>query len=217
MHCTTYAFTVVSVSSDSFVKRCPRKGKISYKTSKISLVSQIPFNDKTVQWASRQKAVKDFCNSTLVVLKKEWLQSKSEYRKKILSNIVHIPRLNLNWCLVPKVASSSISMSILPYLPDKKFSQSWKTVHDQVWARAGRLGLDKLPSHDNTASFLVTRHPFARIVSAFRNKLENRSRSHDGDYFYENYSKKIIRLDRAISMKVNSMVLETQGVSGIKI
>ena len=173
------------------------------------------FNEKTVQWSSRQKAVKDFCNSTLVVLKKKWLQSKSEYRKKILSNIVHIQKLNLDWCLVPKVASSSISMSILPYLPHKKYSHSWKTVHDQVWAQAGRL--EELPSHDNTASFLVTRHPFARIVSAFRNKLENRSRSHDGDYFYENYSKKIIRLDRAISMKVNSMVLETQGVSGIKI
>ena len=152
-----------------------------------------------------------------MVVKKKWLQSKSEYRKKILSNIVHIQKLNLDWCLVPKVASSSISMSILPYLPLKKFSQSWKTVHDQVWARAGRLDLEELLSHYNTASFLVTRHPFARIVSAYRNKLENRSRSHDGDYFYENYSKKIIRLDRAISMKTNSMISETQGVSGMKI
>ena len=41
--------------------------------------------------------------------------------------------------------------------------------------------------------FLITRHPFARIASAYRNKLEDRTTSHDGTYFFNTYSKQIIR------------------------
>ena len=108
-------------------------------------------------------------------------------------NMVHIPLLNMNWCLVPKVASSSISSAILPFLPQQNLTMQWTTVHDKVWQRAGHVELNDYLSSNKSSSFLVTRHPFTRIASAFRNKLENRTRSHDGDYFYQNYSKKIFK------------------------
>ena len=41
--------------------------------------------------------------------------------------------------------------------------------------------------------FLIARHPFARIVSAYRNKIEDKERSHDGLYFFKTYSSKIIK------------------------
>ena len=41
-------------------------------------------------------------------------------------------------------------------------------------------------------SFLVVRHPFHRLVSAYRNKLLNTRDSHDGWYFYKTYSRPIV-------------------------
>jgi hypothetical protein len=41
--------------------------------------------------------------------------------------------------------------------------------------------------------FLISRHPFARLASAYRNKLEDRKLSHDGEYFFNTYSTQIIR------------------------
>ena len=42
------------------------------------------------------------------------------YQKELTHNIVHVAGLDLNWCLVPKVASTSISSLILPYLKQLK-------------------------------------------------------------------------------------------------
>ena len=111
-------------------------------------------------------------------------------------NIVHVPKLNLNWCLVPKVASTSISKLILPFL-DQGSQATGRFPHLQreVWARAGHLSYQHyLEKINSTTTFLISRHPFARVASAFRNKLENRGQSHDGEYFYNIYSRQIIKL-----------------------
>jgi hypothetical protein len=114
------------------------------------------------------------------------------FDRDLMFNIVHIKNLNLNWCLVPKVASTSISSFILSHLPQTNVTKDWPTVHDEVWQRAGHLHLSEYLSNNKTPSFLITRHPFVWIASAFRNKLENRTRSLDGEYFYQQYSQKII-------------------------
>jgi hypothetical protein len=111
-------------------------------------------------------------------------QSTNIYSIKLISNIVNIKYLNLNWCLVPKIASTSISSLLLPYLPQKVFPTGVPHIQGELWERAGHLQFSEyLSSSNNTPSFLVTRHPFARIASAFRNKLKNRTKSHDGEYF----------------------------------
>ena len=124
-----------------------------------------------------------------MLLKRQLHQSTDSYNKETILNIVNIPGLNLNWCLVPKVASSSISSAILPYLPEVNMTRNI-TLHEEVWQRAGRV---LFSDFNKSRSFLVTRHPFARIASAFRNKLENRTRSQDSEYFYNTYSREIIR------------------------
>ena len=37
-------------------------------------------------------------------------------QNQLTSALVHVPRLGLSWCLVPKVASTSISSLLLPHL-----------------------------------------------------------------------------------------------------
>ena len=118
------------------------------------------------------------------------------YEDFLTFNIVHISGLALNWCMVPKVASSSISELILPYL--KKLKRKLPSPHDpqrKVWKRAGHLSHSDFVHQlqRRTPSFLITRHPFARIVSAYKNKIESRKKFRDGNGFYINWSSKIIK------------------------
>lgn len=117
------------------------------------------------------------------------------YNKQVLANIVRVDSLNINWCLVPKVASSSISRVLLPHLPPQSGDlQPSQFIQKEVWARAGHLtSLTSLPP---SPTFLITRHPLARVASAWSNKLRDRSNSHDGEYFYNTYSRQIIKFSR---------------------
>lgn len=47
----------------------------------------------------------------------------------------------------------------------------------------------------HTTKFMIVRHPFERIVSAYRDKLENLNigREHGAQHFYEKYGKKIVQ------------------------
>jgi len=160
-------------------------------------------------WPHRRKLINDYCsNNNLILTKPKHLDNRelpdavrqhylNVYQKQLVQNIVRIPILNLNWCLVPKVASTSISTLILPYLKKLNGNQKFPHLQKEVWARAGHVSYnDFLKMRNKTTTFLITRHPFARIASAYRNKLEDRSRSHDGEYFYNTYSRQIIKLAR---------------------
>ena len=119
---------------------------------------------------------------------------RAQYEAELVVNIVHIPRLNLNWCLVPKVASTSISAAILPHLRLGGPAEEFPYLQKEVWTRAAHVKYKEYQAQQNTTpSFLITRHPFARLASAYRNKLEDRTVSHDGEYFYNTYSKQIIK------------------------
>jgi hypothetical protein len=165
----------------------------------IVSIFQISTQSCEVQWSSRREAVIKSCQTNPILLKKPFLKSKQMYNEELMFNIVHIKNLNLNWCLVPKVASTSISSFILPHLPQTNTTKDWTTVQDEVWQRAGHLHLSEYLSNNDTHSFLITRHPFARIASAFRNKLENRTRSLDGEYFYQQYSKKTRSISNGVT------------------
>ena len=91
---------------------------------------------------------------------------------------------------MPKVASSSVSLAVLPYLQNRTVSR-WKDypfIQAEVWARAGHLQYDQfLAGRNSTPTFLIVRHPLTRIASAFRNKLEPGTRN--GEYFIKEYAK----------------------------
>merc|ERR1711894_1895 len=160
-------------------------------------------------WNERQKIVSEYCKSHKLELPRPLQLSQEKiplnrknhflriYQKELTHNIVHVAGIDLNWCLVPKVASTSISSLILPYLKELKEATKFPHIQKEVWTRAGRLPYFEFEmSVNKTPSFLITRHPFARVASAFRNKLEDRSRSHDGEYFYNTWSRQIIRMSR---------------------
>ena len=161
------------------------------------------------QWGERRERIRNYCRDHQLELPKprqlniENISGQLRqhftniYHKDLMTNIVHIPSLNLNWCLVPKVASTSISSLILPYLRTLSDQRSFPHIQKEVWTRAGHLQYSQYILHQNsTPAFLITRHPFARVASAFRNKLEDRSKSHDGEYFYNTYSRQIIKFSR---------------------
>jgi len=177
--------------------------------SYIFLVSDYIVRNQITEevWSSRREAITEVCKSKPLLLPepKQLNEDASEqikthftniYNKQILFNMVRIKDLNLNWCLVPKVASTSISVLLLPYLPHKKDTTGWPHIQKEVWQRAGHLQHSDYLARNNSPTFLVTRHPFARVASAFRNKLEDRTKSHDGEYFYKTYSKQIIKYSR---------------------
>lgn len=45
---------------------------------------------------------------------------------------------------------------------------------------------------NSSFKFLFVRHPFDRLVSAFRNKLEDANAEKDGTYFYKTYGRSIV-------------------------
>ena len=60
-------------------------------------------------------------------------------------------------------------------------------VSARLWSRAGRLS--DLRKFENTTSFVITRHPFTRIVSAYRNKFQIDTRIEE--QFIKRYSRDI--------------------------
>merc|ERR1711874_463575 len=101
------------------------------------------------------------------------------------NTIVNIEKLKINWYLVPKIASSSLARVFIPYIKNTTYNQSQFNIHKTLWSRAGRLS--DLRKFENTTSFVITRHPFTRIVSAYRNKFQTDTRIEE--QFIRKYSR----------------------------
>lgn len=59
--------------------------------------------------------------------------------------------------------------------------------------------------------FLFVRHPFQRLVSAYRNKLEDSFTLEDGAYFYKNYGRSIVQRFRSSKRKAAASGVESVG------
>ena len=74
-----------------------------------------------------------------------------------------------------------MSLAIMPYLPNKTEVRSYPYIQAEVWHRAGRLTYQDFQARkDLIPTFLISRHPLTRLVSAYRDKLEPGKRKNDG-------------------------------------
>lgn len=142
-------------------------------------------------WRRRSSAVREHCERKPVLL-----DSKLN-REQLVSNIVRIQGLNINWCLVPKVASSSVSQAVLPYLPHKTDGKvrNYSYIQAEIWDRAGHVEYEDFrSSQDMSPNFLISRHPLTRLASAYRNKLQPGTRMQQE--FIQGYGEIISRTAR---------------------
>ena len=64
--------------------------KFHYKTIEINLVN----------WRERQENIKKYCDSDKAILLKRYkFASEKIFQKKLVTNIVHVDSLRINWCL----------------------------------------------------------------------------------------------------------------------
>ena len=93
-----------------------------------------------------------------------------------LFSVFALPHIYIKVCLflVPKIATSSLARVFIPYIKNTSYDQDLFKLHGVLWSRAGRL--TDINKFQNTTSFVITRHPFTRLVSAYRNKFQSDTR-----------------------------------------
>ena len=154
------------------------------------------FSDEQSVWKGTTTS-----NATLVKLKQlddgQFMKLMEERRQRVISHcnkyvydnpnlltpesdrgmILMLPERNFIWCLVPKSASTDWNLNIVK-LSGRTLSE--KESKKEIWQKAilvSKTAKDKEVLHEilnseNHASLMIVRHPFDRIVSAFRDKLE---------------------------------------------
>lgn len=95
---------------------------------------------------------------------------------------------SLTWCKVPKAGSSTWTFNFLKLAGVNPKSHLHKALRDHYPKQSSNTIMK------DTFRFMVVRHPFERILSAYRDKLEDISRdleARDG-YYYTVYGKNIV-------------------------
>ena len=114
-------------------------------------------NIGSVKWSERQRRVEEYCRNNKNNLRK--YQSKRR-------NVFHVSHLSLNFCLVRKAASASLSHAIVPHLRlnKKPSGRQYPWLQAEVLALGGEYRRFLQDNQTLTPTFLITRHPFARWV-----------------------------------------------------
>ncbi|CAG0889053.1 unnamed protein product [Cyprideis torosa] len=113
--------------------------------------------------------------------------------------IIREDNLNLSWCPIYKSGSTSWLhiFSNLAGVDEEYIQNSGKQISEI--ARAIYPSIEAPEAKEILANsdlrFLIVRHPFIRLLSAYRDKLEDmRHRHEDGtEYFYRSYGRKIVQ------------------------
>ena len=132
-------------------------------------------------WTERRALVQKYCQKNFPLTNTE---ANLEY-------LVQVNKLNFDFCMVPKVASSSLSKLLLPFLPNEPYAETWPDIHHEIFRRGGNLNNSSYKPSDTI--FLVTRHPLDRLVSAYKDKLENRTKNNYNKLLYSTISIAIIK------------------------
>ncbi|XP_064092574.1 carbohydrate sulfotransferase 11-like isoform X1 [Macrobrachium nipponense] len=139
--------------------------------------------------------------------------------KLALNDILYLPRNNISWCIVPKVASTSWSKSLLELAGYTENDLLYRDKPLQTILRDTYrpVKIDNInKTLGNSVKFLFVRHPFQRLVSAYRNKLEDSYKEEDGQYFYNNYGRNMVAKFRVNEKKENQKALSSQNAQDDK-
>lgn len=182
-------------------------------SSEIDLSPPNPVIIKEIQNISSLDQFRQEMTARRKRLNKKCLTKKS---RQILNNRVFyaLPSRWLVWCPVFKAASTNWMHNLL-HLAGRSEEEINRIVqehprqpNDQARVVAPILAMSKLremSSSEKYKSFLVVRHPFDRLVSAFRNKLERchgKDRtSFKGEWYYNSYGKKIVKKYRQLAIQ----------------
>ena len=105
---------------------------------------------------------------------------KNSYRPQ--GGHLFAPALNLAYIRIPKSASTSISLSLLPFCDQRLKNRSLNSTEINFLTD---IYLNHQLKEDNRSIkfFTVVRNPFARVVSVYRDFFEKSS----GDFIYQDY------------------------------
>jgi len=132
------------------------------------------------------------------------------------SNVIYVlQERRLVWCPVYKAASTNWMYNLL-FLAGRNDEEveATKARHPNQPNDAGREVAPRLSysrvlevaGEEGATNLLVVRHPFERIVSAFRDKLEQchgpKNCTLDNNWYYKTYSKRIVSQHRAQAVKI---------------
>jgi len=114
-----------------------------------------------------------------------------EYLKKVNWNYIYVSKPHsLLWCKVPKAGSSTWTYNFLKMAGHSTNSSKIHKLLRDYFPKQSRNTVLK----DNY-KFMVVRHPFERILSAYRDKLEDLSRDMEarGGYYYSMFGRHIVK------------------------
>lgn len=107
---------------------------------------------------------------------------------------------SLTWCKVPKAASTSwlhafLELAGVQDVASKDMAGKHALLREKYPLLTNSLLKRIMPT---TMKFMVVRHPFERVLSAYRDKLENSERDlkDRGGYYYAIYGKRIVKAYR---------------------
>ncbi len=152
--------------------------------------------------AERRELVEKFCAER---------QKRRIAPAKNFANAIIMTNENLLWCPVFKASSSTWIMYLFEHakkLPEAKREELRRKYlpnfpFNALKSISSRMGAAKfkgyIKAHNATLrSFLVVRHPFHRLVSAFRDKIERfKNTSIDQTWYYHKYGRSIVSRYRA--------------------
>ena len=124
------------------------------RSPSLNFPNQLP-SIGTVRWSERQGRVEEYCRKNKNKLR------KSQRKRR---NVFHVSNLQLNFCLVLKAASASISQAIVPHLRlnKKPSARQYPWLQAEIEALGGEYQRFLPDNETLTPTFLIARHPFSR-------------------------------------------------------
>lgn len=151
----------------------------------------------------RKKALRNACRTLGLIA------HKNKIKKEDLYSVIVNDQYGFMYCQIPKVACTNWRRVLLVltgfYNTTEASELKAKHVHDSY--DRDLTYLSELSSGGISyrvkkyKKFLFVREPFERLLSAFRNKIQN----HQNEYFFEKFSRKILKKYRDRNMTSETM------------